>query len=300
MASESSTTPAFVGSQSRARRQGYRQNMKQALLYLLLGVLAVLFAAPFLWAVSTSLKQTQEIYSFPPTLLPRSPQWETYLRVLEEEPFLVWVRNSLIIVTLNTIGEVLTASFVAYSFARFRYRGRDTLFVLTLATMMIPAQVTLLPQYILFHQLGWINTLLPLWVPAWFGGGAFGIFLLRQFMKTLPRELDQAAFIDGANYVWIYANVLMPLCRPALATLAILSAIDHWNDFLAPLIYLNSPDKFTVAVGLNFFQAVSDMKYPMEYLLMAASVMAIIPAMLLFFCTQRYFMEGIVLSGVKN
>jgi multiple sugar transport system permease protein len=274
--------------------------LTRLLLYLAIVVLAVLFAAPFLWAVSTSLKQTQEIYSFPPTILPRSPQWGTYLRVLEEEPFLVWVRNSLIIVTLNTLGGVLTASFVAYSFARFRYRGRDTLFVITLGTMMLPAQVTLLPQYILFHALGWINTLLPLWVPSWFGGGAFSIFLLRQFIKTLPRELDQAAFIDGASYVRIYWSVLMPLCRPALATLAILSAIEHWNDFLAPLIYLNSPDKFTVAVGLNFFQAVSDMKYPMEYLLMAASVMAIIPAMVLFFLTQRYFMEGIVLSGVKN
>jgi multiple sugar transport system permease protein len=282
------------------RRRGPAFYLTQLVLYLVIVALAVLFAAPFLWAVSTSLKQTQEIYSFPPTLLPRSPQWGTYVRVLEAEPFLVWVRNSLIIVTLNTLGGVLTASFVAYSFARFRYRGRDTLFVITLGTMMLPAQVTLLPQYILFHALGWINTLLPLWVPSWFGGGAFSIFLLRQFIKTLPRELDQAAFIDGASYARIYWSVLMPLCRPALATLAILSAIDHWNDFLAPLIYLNSPDKFTVAVGLNFFQAVSDMKYPMEYLLMAASVMAILPAIVLFFLTQRYFMEGIVLSGVKN
>jgi multiple sugar transport system permease protein len=272
----------------------------RALTYLVLVVLGLLFMFPFLWAVSTSLKETWEIYSSPPTLLPGSPQWSTYLRVLQLAPFGVWVRNSFFIVVASTLGAVLTASLVAYSFARFRYRGRDVLFVITLGTLMLPAQVTLIPQYVLFHRLGWVNSPLPLWVPAWFGGGAFAIFLMRQFIKTLPRELDEAALIDGAGFFRIYGNVLMPLCKPALAALTIFSALDHWNDFLAPLVYLNSPEKFTVALGLNQFQAVSDMKYPQEYLLMAASVMAIVPAIALFFCTQRYFMQGIVLSGVKN
>jgi len=277
-----------------------RRQVAHALTYALLVGLGVFFMFPFLWAVSTSLKETSEIYSSPPTLLPRSPQWTTYLRVWELVPFARWIWNSLVIVVLSTLGSVLTASLVAYSLARFHYRGRGLLFVVTLGTLMLPAQVTLIPQYVLFHRLGWVNTSLPLWVPAWFGGGAFSIFLMRQFFRTLPRQLDEAAFIDGAGYARIYWSILMPLCRPALTTLTVFSAIEHWNDFLAPLVYLNSPEKFTVALGLNAFQAVTDMKYPQEYLLMAASVMAILPAIVVFFCSQRYFMEGIVLSGVKN
>src|SRR5579884_3217779 len=158
--------------------------------YTLLVVLAVVFASPFLWTVSTSLKSTPEIYSFPPTLLPASPQWGNYLRLLELVPYLTWFGNSVFVVVAGTLGTLATASMVAYSFARFRYRGRDVLFFVTLGTMMLPAQVTLIPQYILFHEVGWINTLLPLWVPYWFGGGAFNIFLLRQFLLTLPRDLD--------------------------------------------------------------------------------------------------------------
>jgi len=283
-----------------ARRARVGRALGRALTYAALIGLAVLFMSPFLWAVSTSLKETAEIYSSPPTLLPRSPQWTTYLRVWELAPFARWVLNSVVIVVASTLGSVLTASLVAYSLARFRYRGRDLLFAVTLGTLMLPAQVTLIPQYLLFHQLGWTNSSLPLWVPAWFGGGAFAIFLMRQFMRTLPRQLDEAALIDGAGFARIYWSILLPLCRPALTTLTIFSAIEHWNDFLGPLVYLNSPEKFTVALGLNAFQAVSDMKYPQEYLLMAASVMTIVPAIVVFFSSQRYFMEGIVLSGVKN
>jgi multiple sugar transport system permease protein len=233
-------------------------------------------------------------------LIPRAPQWGNYARVLELAPFLTWVKNTLIVVVATTLGSVLTASLVAYSFARFKYRGRDILFLLTLGTMMLPQQATLIPQYILFHDLGWIDTLKPLWVPAWFGGGAFEIFLLRQFILTLPRELDEAAFIDGASYLQIYRSVLMPLCKPVLATLTIFTIVDNWNDFLRPLIYLNSPAHFTIGVGLSFFQNQTDIKYPMEYLLTAGSVMAIAPIIVLFFLTQRYFIEGVVLTGVKN
>jgi multiple sugar transport system permease protein len=272
----------------------------RALVYAALVVLAVMFVAPFLWSVSTSLKSTAEIYSFPPTLLPSVPQWGNYARVLEQVPYGAWVRNSLVIVVMHTVGSVLTASLVAYSFARFDYPLKNAIFLVTLGTLMLPSQVTLIPQYILFHHLGWIDTSLPLWVPAWFGGGAFSIFLLRQFLMTLPRELDEAAHIDGAGTFRIYWNILMPLCKPALATLTVFSIIDNWTDFQGPLIYLNSPLHFTVAVGLNFFQAQTDIKYPMEYLLMAGSVMTIAPMVVLFFLTQRFFMEGIVLSGVKH
>jgi multiple sugar transport system permease protein len=205
------------------------------------------------------------------------------------------------VVILSTGGVVVTSSLVAYSFARFEYRGRDLIFLATLGTMMLPAQVTLIPQFVLFNALGFINTLLPLWVPSWFGGGAFFIFLLRQFFLSLPTDLDEAALMDGANVLQVYWSILMPLCKPALATVAIISFIESWNDFLGPLIYLNTPDKFTVAVGLSFFQNVPEAAgEPLQHLLMAASVMAILPPLLLFFSFQRYFVQGIVLSGIKG
>jgi multiple sugar transport system permease protein len=272
-----------------------------AAMYVLTIALALIFLFPFFWTVSSSLKTPSEIFSFPPLLVPTVPQWSNYLTVWQSVPFLTWLLNSLIVVALNTVGVIITASVVAYSFARFEYRGRDVIFLITLATMMLPAQVTLIPQFILFNSLGWVDTLLPLWVPAWFGGGAFFIFLLRQFFLTLPNDLDEAALIDGASYLRVYWSILMPLCKPALATVAIISFISSWNDFLTPLIYLNTPDKFTVALGLNFFQNVPEQAgMPMQHLLMAASVMAILPCLILFFSFQRYFVEGIVLSGIKG
>ena len=165
---------------------------------------------PFFWTVSSSLKEPWELYTFPPTWLPAVPQWQNYARVLEKVPFLLWSWNSVYVVALSTIGTVLSASIVAYSFARFRYRGREAIFLITLGTLMLPAQVTLIPQFVLFHELGWINTLKPLWIPAWFGGGAFAIFLLRQFIMSLPRELDEAAIIDGASYPRIFWSIILP------------------------------------------------------------------------------------------
>ena len=278
-----------------------RFGVGDATVYLLTIALALVFLFPFFWTVSSSLKTPSEIFSFPPPLVPAVPQWSNYLTVLSLVPFGTWVINSLIVVLLNTLGVIITSSVVAYSFARFEYRGRDVIFLLTLATMMLPAQVTLIPQFILFNSLGWVDTLLPLWVPAWFGGGAFFIFLLRQFFMTLPHDLDEAALIDGASYLRVYWSILIPLCKPALATVAIISFIGSWNDFLGPLIYLNTPEKFTVALGLNFFQNVPEQAgMPMQHLLMAASVMAIMPCLILFFSFQRYFVEGIVLSGIKG
>lgn len=270
-------------------------------LYTLLIVLSIIFMFPFFWTVSSSLKEPFELMTFPPTWLPETPQWQNYARVIEKVPFIRWAWNTTFVVAISTLGSVLSASIVAYSFARFNYPGRDTIFIITLATMMLPAQVTLIPQFVLFNELGWINTLLPLWVPYLFGGGAFSIFLLRQFIRTLPRELDEAAFIDGASYWRIFVSVLVPLMKPALATVAVISFIAHWNDFVNPLIYLNSPEKFTLALGLNYFKSVPESSgLPLEHLLMAASVMVIIPVLLLFFAAQRYFVEGIALSGIKG
>ncbi len=284
-----------------AARTDTRRRITDVLWYLMLGLMGVIFVFPFFWTVSSSLKDVSELFTFPPTILPAVPQWQNYPRVLEKVPFVVWVGNSLYIVVLSTIGIVLTSSLAAYAFARFQFRGRDLIFLITLGTMMLPAQVTLIPQFILFHKFDWINTHYPLWVPAFFGGGAFFIFLLRQFIMTLPKELDESAMIDGANPFRIYWSILMPLMKPALATVAVIAAIGRWNDFIEPLIYLNSPEKFTLALGLNFFKSVPESAgLPMQHLLMAASVMTIMPIIILFFLAQRYFVQGIALTGLKG
>jgi multiple sugar transport system permease protein len=278
-----------------------RRRSLDMLWYGLLGLMSIVFVFPFFWTISSSLKDISELFVFPPTLLPAVPQWQNYQRVLEKVPFLTWVGNTLFVVLLSTAGIVLSASLAAYAFARFQFRGRDALFLLTLATLMLPAQVTLIPQFVLFHQLGWINTLFPLWVPYWFGGGAFFIFLLRQFIMTLPKELDESAMIDGANPFQILWSILIPLMKPALATVAVIAAIGRWNDFVEPLVYLSSPEKFTLAVGLSFFKNVPESAgLPMQHLLMAASVMTIAPIIVLFFVAQRYFVQGIALTGLKG
>lgn len=280
-----------------------RINVGRIVLYTVVISLCVVFGFPLFWTLSSSLKTPVEMFAFPPPLVPEIPQWQNYHEVLNVSriPVLRWAWNSTIVVVLGTIGTVMTASLVAYSFARFEYRGRNALFMITLATMMMPAQVTLIPQFVLFHRLGWINTLLPLWVPFFFGGNAFAIFLMRQFLMSLPRDLDEAALIDGAGYFRIFWNILVPLCKPVLATLAIITIIAQWGDFLGPLIYLNSPEKFTVSVGLQFFNATPEVGgEPMQHLLMAACILSMIPVVTIFFIGQRYFVQGIVMSGIKG
>jgi multiple sugar transport system permease protein len=269
--------------------------------YVLLSIAAVMFFFPFFWTVMTSLKRPAEILLFPPTVFPQIPQWHNYVRVFEKVPFIHWTGSTLFIVFASTTGMLLSASLAAYGFARFDFRIKEVLFIITLGTMMLPAQVTLIPQFVLFHKLDWIDTFKPLWVPSWFGGGAFAIFLLRQFMMTLPRDLDEAALIDGASFVRIFWNILIPLCKPVLATLAVISIIGRWNDFLGPLIYLRSGEKFTLAIGLNFFRFVPESGgQPLQHLLMAASVMSTAPLIILFFSAQQYFVQGIALTGIKG
>ena len=287
-----------VRKQTSARAQNAR---KLVGLYIIMVLLSLVFMFPFFWTVSSSLKQIWELMTFPPTWLPVTPQWQNYAEVLQSVPFLLWTWNSVYVVGLSTLGTVLSASVVAYSFARFRYRGRNAIFLITLATMMLPAQVTLIPQFVLFHKLGWVETLRPLWIPQWFGGGAFFIFLFRQFFMSLPRELDEAALIDGASYPRIFWSIILPLSGPVMATVAVISFISGWNDFVNPLIYVHTPDKYTVAVGLNYFRQIPDAAgAPTQHLLMAASVMVIVPVLFIFFAAQRYFVQGIVLSGIKG
>ncbi|MCC6628372.1 MAG: carbohydrate ABC transporter permease [Chloroflexi bacterium] len=278
-----------------------RRRLTDGLLVTALIVIAITFIFPFFWTVSSSLKEPSELYTFPPQLLPKVPQWVNYPTVLRQVPFLTWVGNSLVIVALSTAGIVITASMAGYGFARFQFRGRGLLFILTLGTLMLPSQVTLIPQYILFHKLGWINTHYPLWVPFWFGGGAFSIFLMRQFIMTLPKELDESAVIDGAGYARIFWSILLPLCKPAIATIAVIAMIARWNDYLEPLIYLTTKEKFTVALGLTFFRDNPEQGgIPTQHLLMAGSVMTIVPVIVLFFVAQRFFVQGIALSGLKG
>lgn len=295
-----------MATQTLAQRPTFRTNSLtpgRITLYGIVLLLCILFGFPLFWTLMSSLKTPSEMAAFPPPWVPAMPQWANYARVftISRIPVSVWALNSATIVALGTLGTLITASLVAYSFARFEYRGRDFLFMITLATIMLPAQVTLIPQFVLFHNLGWINTLKPLWVPSWFGGGAFAIFLIRQFFLSLPKDLDEAALIDGASYFRIFWSILLPLCKPVLATLAIIVIIDLWSDFQGPLIYLNSPEKFTVSVGLRFFNNAPEVGgEPLKHLLMAACILSMLPVILIFFVGQRFFVQGIVMSGIKG
>ena len=282
---------------------GLQKRASYAALHLLALALGLGFMFPFFWTVASSLKQVSEIYAFPPPWLPAVPQWRNYAKVFDFVPFHRWVANTVFVATLSTLGRLISATMAGYSFARFEYKGRDTLFLIMLSTMMIPAQVTLIPRYILFQKLGWLNTFKPLWIPAWFGGAAFHIFLMRQFIMSLPKDLDEAALIDGANYFRIFRSIIIPLSKPVLATVTIISFIASWNAFLNPLIYLDEKKKFTLAVGLDALKTtnVGDAAgEPTFHYLMAGCVMSTTPIILLFFAAQRYFVRGIVMSGIKG
>ena len=296
------TLQKTMKSASRAHSSKRRQSiMTTVVLYLFLIIATFIFVFPFFWTLMTSFKAPYEINVFPPAVFPEKFQWGNYPRVFEKAPFMLWVKNSIFIVTMSTLGMLISSSLAGYAFARFDFRGKNLLFIITLGTMMLPAQVTLIPQFVLFHKLDWINTFKPLWVPSWFGGGAFAIFLMRQFMMQLPRDLDEAAIIDGASAFRIYWNILVPLCKPVIATLAVISIIGGWNNFLGPIIYLRQATKFTVAVGLNYFRNLPETGgEPMTHLLMAASMMTTAPLIVLFFIAQRYFVQGIALTGLKG
>ena len=277
------------------------RNLVQTMLtYLLLTFAGLVFAFPLFWTVSSSLQTWQELRSFEPHLLPSIPQWGNYARVFQSVPFARWMGNSFLITAITIPGVIFTGSLTAYSFARFDYAGKEFWFVLMLGTLMIPSQVTLIPQYVLFFNLRLINTYVPLTIGAWLGGGAFMIFLLRQFIMSIPRDLDEAALMDGASPFRILWGVLLPLMKPALTTVAILQFLGDWNDFFAPFIYLSRVDLFTAAVGLRFFQNIPlETTDPRDHLLMAAASVMTIPVITLFAVAQRYFIQGVVLSGLK-
>jgi ABC-type glycerol-3-phosphate transport system permease component len=269
--------------------------------YVALLALTVLFMGPFAFAFTTSFKSPSEIFLFPPRLVPEHWLWHNYVEAWTNAPFALFFTNTAIITLLAMVGQITSACLVAYGFARFRFPGRDALFILVIGTLILPTEVTIIPTFLMFKAIGWLNTWFPLIVPAYFGGGAFAIFLFRQFFLTLPRDLDEAAEIDGASSLRVLWNVILPLSKPAIATLAIFAFLGNWNDFFGPLIYLNTTDKFTISIGLRFYQQTATAGGPaQEHLLMAAAFSATLPIVIVFFVFQRQFVQGIVLSGIKG
>jgi multiple sugar transport system permease protein len=271
--------------------------------YVTLIALSAIFALPFLWMIGTSLTPPEEILNRYRSFFPSSPHWRNYWEALRPPsmdgylPFHLFLKNTLIVTILCVIGQTLSASLVAFAFARLEFPFRGPLFLLVLSTMMLPPQVTMIPTFKLWTIPGWIDSLKPLIIPSFFGGGAFFIFLLRQFFMTIPKELEEAARLDGCSSFGVYWHVILPNAKPALTTVALFSFIGHWNDFLGPLIYTQSLERKTLAVGLSAFKSLQGTEY---HLLMAASVAVLLPILIIFFLAQRYFVEGIAMSGMKG
>jgi multiple sugar transport system permease protein len=283
------------------KNRSRQQRISQAIVYLLLVIGSLGFMLPLILMVSTSLKPIAEIITYPPSFLPNQvvltnyPEAWTY----KNTDFPRWTVNTIFIIVATLPGVLLTSSLCAYGFARLKFPGRGVWFMLVLASIMLPPQVTLVPLYLLFHRLGWLNTFAPLIIPAWFGGGALNIFLMRQFFMQIPRELDEAAIIDGANHLTIWWKIYLPLSRPALISVALLTILGIWNDFLGPLIYLTDPKNFTLALGLNVFRNQFNTLPRTDYIMSIASLM-VIPMVLMFLFAQRYIVQGFVTSGLKG
>ncbi len=280
------------------RHKGVRRVVYVVLVYGLLVPGAILFLLPFLWMLSTAFKIPKQIFVYPPQWIPDPIRWQNFIEGWTKYmDFTVFLRNSLIITIGNIIGNLISCSLAAYGFARLQARGKDILFLMVLGTMMVPMWVTLIPQYVLFSRLGWTNTFLPLMVPPWFGWPFF-IFLLRQFFMTIPKDLDDAARIDGCSTFGILWRIILPLSRPALATVTVFAFIGNWNNFMGPLVYLRDQDKYTLALGLQRFQGqYGNVQY---HYMMAVAVIAVLPIIVVFFLAQQYFVKGIVMSGIKG
>jgi multiple sugar transport system permease protein len=267
------------------------------LLYVVVLAGGIAFAIPFVWMVRTAIMPTWQIYTFPPEWIPAELHFENFREPFRVFPFARWYRNTAMLVVLNVFANLLTNSMAAFSLARLRYPGRDALFLVILAIMMVPYHVRLIPQYLLYARLGWINTMYPLWVPTFLADNSFSIFLLRQFFMTIPTEMDDAAAIDGCGIFSLYWRIALPLSLPALGVAAIYQFTWTVNNFMAPLIYLENIKLFPIALGLAFFKG---RYYTRMAELMAATLMVITPMLILFFLAQRYFVQGIVMTGVKG
>ncbi len=270
--------------------------IRNTCLYIALMLITVIMMTPFVWMLSSSLMTSAEMFYFPPKWIPNPPQWGNYAKTIEAMPFFLFIWNTLFISGVGTFGMLLTSSVAAYTFARMHFPGKQFIFAVLMACMMIPGQVTMIPIFLVMRSLGWVNTFLPLIVPMFFGG-AYGIFMLRQFYSTIPTELEDAAKIDGCSRLRIIFQIMMPLTKPALATLGIFTFMGKWNDLLGPIIYLNDFDKMTLSVGLAMFKGQYATKYN---LLMCGAVISVMPILVVYLFAQRYFIEGIVMTGLKG
>lgn len=272
------------------------QRISKFFIYIILIGMSVLYMIPFVWQLSSSLKTDAQIFAMPPKWIPSPARWDNYYQVFVQVPFFRFLANTLTVAVFTMIAHVFVSAMVGYAFARLRARGKNILFILVFSTMMLPSQVTMIPNFIIFKELRWVDTLLPLIVPAFLGGSAVYVFLFRQYFATIPRSLDEAAKIDGTGYFGTFIRILLPMSKPIVITTAIFSFMGSWNDFMDPLIYLNSLENYTLAIGLNLFktQYVQHWNYTMAY-----SVLTIIPIITLFFIAQKSFIQGIVITGSK-
>ena len=285
---------AAANPKRRARlREKFLSHVSVGAIYAILLLGAVLVFFPFAWTISTSLKTEQQTLEYPPSWMPDPVMWENYPRALTARPFGRYYVNTTIVTVLSVIGQVGASAVVAYGFARFRFPGRDVMFLIVLSTLMIPFHMLIIPRFILFKYLGWLDTFAPLIIPNFFGG-AFSIFLLRQYFMTIPLELDEAAKMDGASAMQIFLRITLPLARPALGAVAVFEFISTWNDFLGPLIYLSSERNYTVSIGLAAFR--NDF-FTEWNLFMAASAVAMLAPLIVFFLAQKYFISGVALTG---
>ena len=275
-----------------------RRAVGRTLVYIILILCTVISIMPFLWMILTSVKSTAEAYRFPPSIIPKKWLWINYTNGLGKANFLLFFKNTVLVSLLCTVGTVISAQVVAYGFARFQCKGSKLWYTLMMATMMLPSQVTLIPQYLLYPKMGMVHTYWSLIIPASLGGGAFNIFLFIQFFRTLPKELNEAAYIDGASTLQTFVHIMVPSVKSVSLCVLVMSLVYNWNDFFQPLIYINSTQKFTLAIGLQFLN--SSMGQTKIGQMMAVAVTTMIPVLIIFFLCQRYFIEGIKMSGIKD
>lgn len=281
---------------ARPATRATKDALRGILIHLILIPAALVFLLPFLWMISTSLKPDAQLYAYPPIWIPNPLQWSNYPKSVSFVPFFIYLKNTLIISLSSMVGVVISSALAAYSLARIEWPGRHILFLLTIATLMLPFQVTLIPVFLVFKQLGWVGDFRPLILPQFFGF-AYYIFLMRQFFMGIPMELSEAAYIDGANEFRIFWSVVLPLAKPALATVAVFQFIRSWTDYLNPLIYLNDQNLYTLQLGLQQYSS----QYGREWgLLMAAAVLITLPPIIIFFLAQRTFVQGVTLTGIKG
>ena len=269
--------------------------VRRVLLYVVLIVIGLTMLVPFLWMISTSLKEQYDEVKIPPVWIAPVPRWQNYVDIFTEQPMFQFMLNTIKIVFFVVLGQLFFSSLAAYSFARIRFKGRTVMFFFYIATLMVPGQVTMIPTYLMFAKVGLVDNHIALILPAFFS--AFGVFLLRQFFMSLPKELEEAAEIDGCNPFTTYWRIMLPLIVPAMLTLGVFTLMNTWNDYMGPLIYLTTPEKYTMTLGIAYFKGVYTTQWN---LVMAGSVLSVIPILVAYLCAQKYFVEGIAFSGVKG